>query len=90
MLGYSKLHYLYLMVSLDLYKNYQYLFENSLVLYIRLPEGMQDKVPSEIDFAHRDLFLNENSEIVVNLQQKAVKNCVNKICDKLGEYYEDC
>lgn len=79
-----------LSISYDLYKSYQYLFENSLVVYLQLPEGKEDKVPNKIDRNERDGYLQNNSQIVAFMQQKSVKKCVNLIMQKMGEYYENC
>ncbi|MBO5395000.1 MAG: hypothetical protein J6A28_03750 [Clostridia bacterium] len=77
-------------ISYDLYRAYQSLFEESLAIYIRLPHGKQDKVPSEIDFETRDAFLTNNAQILIELEQKQHKKCINMIIQKMGEYYENC
>ena len=79
-----------LSVSYDLFKSYSDLFTNSLIVYIQLPQGKQDKVPSQIDYAARDKFLAQNSHITVSVEQKYVKKCVNLVITKIGEYYENC
>lgn len=78
-----------LSISYDLFKTYQKLFENSLVVYVKLPEGREDKVPNKIETKVRGKFLEANCQIMVEMQQKATKKCVNAIIQKMGEYYEN-
>ena len=77
-------------ISYELFKTYQHFFENSLVVYLALPHGLEDKVPNEIDFETRDAYLKENSQIVVGYGQKSAKQFVELTLKKLGEYYENC
>ena len=77
-------------ISYDLFKSYQYLFENSLAVFLELPEGREDKVTNKIDYKTRNEFLQQNSQIVVKMDQKSIKKCVDKVIQKLGEYYENC
>lgn len=86
----SEYHNTILTIPFELYKSYSNCFINSLVLFLRLPEGKQDKVPSELNFVARDAFLAENSHIIIAIEQKSVKKCVEKIINKMGEYYENC
>ena len=77
-------------ISYELFKTYQYLFENSLSIFIALPEGKEDKVPNKIDNQTRNQFLYRNCQIVVQMEQKSTKKCVEKVIQTLGEYYENC
>ena len=86
----SEYHNTVLTINFDLYKTHSNCFINSLVLFLRLPEGKQDKVPNSLDFELRDAFLAENSHIIVSMEQKSVKKCVDLIIKKMGEYYENC
>ncbi|MBQ8792844.1 MAG: hypothetical protein IJZ62_04495 [Clostridia bacterium] len=79
-----------LSVSYNLFKSYHELFNNSLIICIRLPKGKQDKVPNEIDYQNRDDFLSQNSHINISLEQKSIKKCNEFILKKMGEYYENC
>lgn len=77
-------------ISFDMFKAYQHFFSNSLVVYLALPQGLEDKIPNELDFETRDAFLKENSQIVVGYSQKSAKQFVELTLKKLGEYYENC
>lgn len=77
-------------INYDIFKPNIDFFQNSLVIYIKLPEGKQDKIPNKIDYKTRDEFLAENCNLLVELEQKSIKKCVEKTLQKLGEYYENC
>ena len=77
-------------IGYDLFKTYQHFFTNSLVVYLALPQGLEDKIPNELDFETRDSFLKENSQIVVGYGQKSAKQFLELTLKKLGEYYENC
>jgi len=77
-------------VSYDLFKSYSDLFNRSLKVYIKLPQGKQDKVPNSLDYVVRDELLTKNSDITVELEQKSNKKCIDLLLKKLGDYYENC
>ena len=77
-------------INYSLLKSYQELFDHSVIIYIQLPKEKQDKVPNEIDFDVRDTFLADVCQIIVKMEQKSSKKCVEQILEKLGEYYENC
>lgn len=79
-----------LSVSYDLFSSFGDVFKQSLIIYIKLPQGKQDKVPNEIDFSVRDRYLLEKSHLVIELEQKSIKKCKDLIIKKLGEFYENC
>ena len=77
-------------ISFDLFKAYNEFFENSLIVYLALPHGLEDNVPNEIDFDTRDAFLKENAQVVVGFAQISTKQFLGLTLKKLGEYYENC
>ena len=86
----SEYHNTVLSIGFDHFKSYNDLFKNSLIIYIKLPSGKQDKVPNQINYEMRDQFFSEKAQILVDMPQKSLKKCVNLIISKLGEYYENC
>ena len=47
-------------------------------------------MPNTIDFVVRDQFLAENSQIVVEVEQKSQKKALSLMIKKIGDYYENC
>ncbi len=78
-----------LSANFDIIKEYANLFENTIIVYLRLPEEKVVQSVAKIDFNNRDNFLNKNCDIQVNLTKCLTAGAVKKICEKLGELYEN-
>ena len=79
-----------LSINYDLYYQYSSIFEDSLVVYLNLPDGKQDKVANKIDYKNRNKFLLAKADVLIELEQKSIKKAIEKIIIKLGELYENC
>ena len=79
-----------LSINYDLFYQHNCLFANSLVVYLCLPQGQEDKVANKINYANRHDLLLEKADIVIELQNKSIKKTLEKIVKKLGELYENC
>lgn len=78
-------------INYELLKEYQELFSNSLIFYVKLPKDKIEQVPSYISYENRDKQLQKLShENVIELDKRSSLQAVEKIMNKLGEYYENC
>ena len=78
-------------INYELLKEYQNLFNNSLIFYVKLPQDKVEQVPSFVSYENRDKALEKMSnENVVELDKRSSLQAVEKIFTKLGEFYEDC
>ena len=78
-----------LSINFELFKEYDELFDNSLIIYLKLPENRISKVVNEIDFKNRDNFLIEHSDIIIQQNKCLVQNTVKSILKVMGEIYEN-
>ncbi|MBO5022153.1 MAG: hypothetical protein J6C53_01585 [Clostridia bacterium] len=78
-------------VNYDIIHEYHSLFENSLIIYVKLPEERITQAVNKVSYTHRDEFLREIANgMVIELEKRSSVQAVKKIMDKLGEYYENC
>ena len=77
-------------INYELLKEYQELFTNSLIFYVKLPKDKIEQVPSFISYENRDDNLKKISkENMIDLDKRSITQAVSKILNKLGEYYEN-
>lgn len=76
-------------INFDLYKEYSALFQNSMVVYIKVPQERATSVSNKIDYDYRDKLLQSLAHITVSVDKCLAKQSVKKIMTKLGDFYED-
>ncbi len=72
-------------IPFDLFKDYFYLFEKSIIIYLELPEGKISNSINHIAYQNRNEYLVKHCDIKINLEKKLKLQTVNKIIEKLGE-----
>lgn len=78
-------------INYELLKEYQNLFTSSLVFYVKLPKDKIEQIPSFVSYENRDENLTKiSNENVIELNKRSPLQAVEKIINKLGEYYENC
>jgi len=78
-------------ISYELLKEYQDLFKNSLVFYVKLPKDKVLQAPSIVDFENRDDQLDKISNgNIIKLDKRSTVQAVEKIMIRIGEIYENC
>ncbi len=78
-------------VTYDIIKEYHPLFDNSLIIYVKMPENRISQAPNKISYDHRDKTLCEIANgRVVEIEKRSSVQAVKKIMEKLGDYYENC
>lgn len=78
-------------IKYDLLNEYHQLFENSLIVYIKLPQDKIKQVPNSISYENRDEKLKKIAKNnVVELEKRSTSIATEKIIKMIGEYYENC
>lgn len=87
----SQFHDTVISISYELLKEYRELFSNSYIFYVKLPKDKIEQVPSNLAYESRDVNLkNVSKENIIELEKRSSVQAVNKIINRLGEYYENC
>ena len=76
-------------ISYDYIKENISLFNESLLIFIDLPQNKITKVVNSIEYDNRSSYLKSISHICVKSNRCIIKKITNMIIEKLGEYYED-
>ncbi len=77
-------------INYDLLKEYQELFSNSLIFYIKLPKDKINQAPNFVNYKNRDeTLIKISNKNVVELDKRSSLKAVEKIMEKLGEFYEN-
>lgn len=69
----------------DLFKEYYYLFKNSMVIFLNCMSSQNFKLASKIDRVNRENFLRQNSNLEIFVERKTLKKICYLIIDKLKE-----
>lgn len=69
----------------DLFKEYYYLFKNSMVIFLNCMSSQNFKLASKIDRVNRENFLRQNSNLEIFVERKILKKICYLIIDKLKE-----
>ena len=78
-------------INFDLIKEYQSLFVNTLIIYLKLPKEKIKQVPNSISYENRDeTLMNIVNNKVVELDKRSSTQAVKKIMERLGDFYENC
>lgn len=78
-------------INYDLLREYQDLFTNSIIFYVKLEKDKVKDVPNVVAYENRDQNLQAiTKKNVVELNNRSVAQAIKKIMIKLGEIYENC
>ena len=72
-------------IPFDLFKDYFYLFDKSIIIYLELPENKVSNAINHLAYQNRHDYLINHSDITICLEKKIKRQAVNKIIEKLGE-----
>ena len=83
--GISEFENTVMSMSFNLFKEYNDIFKNSIIIYLKLPKGKTRSVLNEISYEARDEYLHRLADIELYFERKSKINATKLIIEKLRE-----